>query len=282
MKTIDSFTAMKLLDEAEKLPRQELLKLQEERLKELIIYVRNSSPYFRELYKDVPEDFKLSDLPPTRKEELIPRYEDWVTDREIRYKEVLKYIEDSDGSPGFLGKYSALHTSGTTGDPMPMLRDTYHNVIHGAMLRKRLLSTDMAEYMDITKHRRAAVIYADKGASSYNSYLRTIAAHPEYKDNFIVVSTTESSDRILKRIDEHKPEQISGYPSALALLARAQIDGKIDIAPKMVASSAEVMTGETFSLIKEAFGLLIITAPPRGERRQWLRTVRIFILTRTG
>ena len=257
MKTIEMEKAMGLLEEAEKLGREELVALQAERLKELVKFVRENSPYFQELYRDIPEDFVLTDLPATRKEELIPRYNDWVTERGIKREEVLAFTEDPDAGPLFLGKYTALHTSGTTGEPMPLLRDSYHNVIHGAMLKRRLLG-DAAQYMDIKKHRRAAVVYAQKGASSYNSYLRTIAANPGYEDHFIVVSTTEPSDKIIKTIGDFKPEQVSGYPSSLALLAQAQLEGKLDLHLKMVASSAEVMTDEIFDMVKKAFGCVIV------------------------
>ncbi len=257
MKTINEKDAVNLLEEAEKLDRDALKKLQNERLRELVAFVREASPYFKELYRDIPEDFTLTDLPPTGKEELVLRYSDWVTERGIEKQDVLKHLEGSGPVSLFAGKYSALHTSGTTGEPMPMLRDSYHNVIHGAMLKRRLLG-EFAEFMDVKKHRRAAVIFTEKGASSYNSYLRTIAANPGYEDNFIVVSTLEPTGKIIKTLDEFRPEQISGYPSALALLSGAQLDGKMDIHPKMIASSAELMTEDIYYMVKKAFNCRIV------------------------
>ncbi len=125
------------------------------------------------------------------------------------------------------------------------------------MLKRRLLK-DVAEYMDIRKHKRAAVVFTNKGASSYNSYLRTLAANPGYEDNFIVVSTAEPSEKIIKTVGDFNPEALSGYPSSLALLAGAQLDGRLNLHLNMVASSAEVMSDDIFNLVKKAFGCRII------------------------
>lgn len=35
--------------------------LQRKKLKELVSYARERSPFFRELYKDIPEDFAIED-----------------------------------------------------------------------------------------------------------------------------------------------------------------------------------------------------------------------------
>lgn len=42
-------------------------KLQNKRLKELVKYARNNSPYFNKLYININKDYKLQDLPTTNK-----------------------------------------------------------------------------------------------------------------------------------------------------------------------------------------------------------------------
>ena len=258
MKTITAQEAMKLLEEAEKLPGAERRRLQQERLRELVAYVRERSPYFARHYRNIPEDFKLSDLPPTGKAELISQYEDWVTDREVRYGDVLRYLEEGEHKSQFLGRYTALETSGTTGVPMPMLRDSHRNVIHGAMVSRRLLGEEGVEMMDIRKHRRAAVVFANPGASAYSGFLRVRKANPGYENNIIAVSTTEPPETIIRKVNAFQPEVLSGYPSSLALLAVAKKEGRLDIPVKMIASSAEVLTEEIYALLRDAFGCRIV------------------------
>ncbi|MBO4375355.1 MAG: phenylacetate--CoA ligase family protein [Lachnospiraceae bacterium] len=258
MKTITTEEAERLIKEAEKLSRDELKELQNKRLKELVGFVRENSPLFRELYRDIPEDFTITDLPAVRRDELVPRYEDWVTERGIRREEVLKFMEEQEGWEKYLGKYSILHTSGTTSEPMPMLRDDYHNVIHLALMRMRLYGGSMPEVLDLSRYKKLGVIYAHKGVSSYNSYLRQIEAHPEYRDNFVIVSTIEPTEKILKTAQELRPDSLSGYPSALAVLAEAQLQGRISLDIKLVLSSAELMTEGMYATIKKAFNCPVL------------------------
>ena len=257
-KTITTEEAMKLLAEAEQMSREERLELQRERLHELVDEVRQTSPYFRELYKNIPADYTLSDLPMTRKEELVEHYDTWVTDPEATHEKAMEYLEKGVEAGLFLGKYSALHTSGTTGDPMTLLRDSYHNVIHGAMVSRRLLGEAGVDLMNIRKHRRAAVVFADKGASAYSSAQRVKRANPGFEGNMEVFSTTLSSEEIIRGVQAYQPETLSGYPSSLALLATAKNEGKLDVPVRFVVSSAEVMTPELYRLIRDSFDCPVV------------------------
>jgi len=57
---------------------------QRARLAEMVAFARSNSPYYRELYRDLPahvEDPTL--LLVTDKKKLMARFDDWVTDREV-------------------------------------------------------------------------------------------------------------------------------------------------------------------------------------------------------
>lgn len=254
MKTIEMSEAMRLVKEGNMLSKDERIQLQTQRLRELVDYVRENSPYFAEHYEKIPKDYMLTDLPMTRKEELVSRYEEWVTDREIRMDNTQDFL-NTKGRTGvlFLDKYSVIQTSGTTGRPLPMVRDDYHNKIHGAMLSQRLLG-DNAEYLDHTKHKIATVIYVHESASSYNSYLRAKFSAPGYEHNMTAISITESIESIVEKLNEFQPETLTGYASVLVSLALEKKKGNLKISLKMIANSAELLTEEHYQLLKEAFG----------------------------
>ena len=61
----------------------------------------------------------------------LAHYNDWVTDRELTIDKVREYLaRDASDNSLLLGKYTALQTSGSTGEPLTMVRD---------MHRKRLV-----------------------------------------------------------------------------------------------------------------------------------------------
>lgn len=255
MKTIELAEAKRLVAEGGRLPDAERRQLQQQRLRELVAYVREHSPYFARHYADVPADFRLSDLPPTEKPTLLANYDDWVTDRRIHLADVLEYVnrDASKDQSRFLGDYTALRTSGSTGNPLPMVRDDYHNKIHGQLIGQRLLEGANADAMDISKHRRASVIHLSNGASSYGAFLRMKAAHPECADNLLGISVLESVDSIVEKLNDFQPETMAGYPSMMVRLAVEQLQGRLHLSLKHLATSAEMLSEENFHLLREAF-----------------------------
>ena len=255
MKTIELEEARRLVAEGGVLPEAERQKLQQQRLRELVAYVRANSPYFAKHYAGVPDDFKLTDLPVTDKPTLLANYDDWVTDRRIHLQDVLDYVarDASKDQSKLLGEYTALRTSGSSGNPLPMVRDDYHNKIHGQLIAQRLLTGACMDAMDISKHRRASVIHISNGASSYGAFLRMKAAHPEYADNLLGIPVLEPIDSIVAKLNEFQPETMAGYPSIMVQLALEQLQGRLHIKLQHLATSAEMLTEENFYLLKKAF-----------------------------
>ena len=253
MKTIELAEAKRLVAEGGRLPDAERLQLQQQRLRELVAYVREHSPYFARHYADVPADFRLSDLPPTEKPTLLANYDDWVTDRRIHLADVLEYVnrDASKDQSLFLGEYTALRTSGSTGNPLPMVRDDYHNKIHGQLIGQRLL--EGIDALDISKYKQSSVIHLSNGASSYGAFLRMKAAHPECADNLLGISVLESVDAIVEKLNAFQPDTMAGYPSMMVQLAIEQLQGRLHISLKHLATSAETLTEENFNLLREAF-----------------------------
>ena len=93
MKTIELAEARRLVAEGATLPHAERMKLQQQRLRELVNYAKANSPYFAELYANIGDDFKLTDLPVTHKVTLMEHFNDWVTDRRLTREMVEEYVD---------------------------------------------------------------------------------------------------------------------------------------------------------------------------------------------
>ena len=70
MKRTGIFKAMKLCRDYDKMNPEQRQKLRTQRLQEIVRHARENSSYYRELYRDIPETFSLSDLPPTNKKKI--------------------------------------------------------------------------------------------------------------------------------------------------------------------------------------------------------------------
>lgn len=255
MENISMQEAMALLIEAENMDRTARLKLQTERLRKLVSYVREHSDYFRELYGEIDlEQLNTASLPPTQKKELMEHYEQWVTDSEITYSGVMSYLKETKAEQLYLSKYSGLTTSGTSGVPMPMLRDSYHNTIHGAMINRRFISKNISpDIMNPCNSKIASIIYTDPKISSFRSFMKAKKAAGKYADNMQAFSPAMSIKELTRQVGEFNPDMITCYPSALCALALEQKKGNLHLNLKAIACSAEVLTEEMFALFTETF-----------------------------
>ena len=255
MKTIESAKAQQLVAEGMLLSENERKRVQQERLHELVAYSRQHSPYFAKLYANLPEDFRLTDLPYTEKSVLLENYDEWVTDRELNLKVVLDYIGRDESRSGelLLDKYTALRTSGSCGNPMPMVRDDHRNKIHAQLIGQRLCGQMDPDFLNIRKNRVATVIHTSNGASSYEAAKRMLKANPGYEDNFLCLSVLDSIEHIVEELNRFQPDSMTGYPSVLIRLAMEQEKGNLHINLKALASSAEMLSEENFHLIQRAF-----------------------------
>ena len=114
-----------------KLNKSQRLQIQNDRLHQMVDYARANSPLYAELYKDLPENWTLGDLPPLNKRELMARFDEWSTDRSVRMEDLNEYMRDLDHvGCKFHERYLVFTTSGSTGNPLVALcDDTTNNVM---------------------------------------------------------------------------------------------------------------------------------------------------------
>lgn len=255
MKTIELNKARQLVAEGMNLSDTDRKKLQQERLHELVDYARQHSPYLAKLYAHLPEQYSLTDLPITQKAELLNHYNDWVTDRDLDIEKVMSYVcrDASHANELLLGKYTALKTSGSSGNPLPMVRDDHRNKIHAQLIAQRLCGHMDPDFMNIRKNKVATVIHTSNGASSYEAARRRLQANPGYEHNYLCLSVLDSIEHIVEELNRFQPDNMTGYPSVLVQLALEQLKGNLKIQLKAMASSAEMLSEENFYLLQKAF-----------------------------
>jgi phenylacetate-coenzyme A ligase PaaK-like adenylate-forming protein len=113
---------------------------QRTRLAEIVAYARAHSPYYRKRYKDLPdrvEDPTL--LPVSSKKELMAKFDDWVTDRDVTIEKVRAFMSN----PHLIGQrlldtYTPLTTSGTTGTPGVFVLDDYTMAVTNVLVLRML------------------------------------------------------------------------------------------------------------------------------------------------
>lgn len=259
MNNITYEEAIQLVKEAEEMTREELKALQAERLSKLVAYARKNSKVYNELYKQLPENPKLEQLPSVTKMELTSRIEDWICDPEFKTENLEEYLGNTDNlTKKFMGKYNVLTTSGTTGVPLKKIRDERHINVNAALVHSRFYNGGVfKEVKEVInpKSKFASVLATGGFHSAYISFEKTKKMLEEQGiyNTMLLLSINEPLDYMVEKLNEFQPEVLTGYPSALDVLSYEQKEGRLKIKPKAIACSAEQLTESTWENLKDRF-----------------------------
>lgn len=262
MKKIGILKAMKLCKDYEKLGMEERKTLREKRLKDMVEWARKNSPYYAKLYKDVPEDFELTDLPSVNKQELMKNWNDWITDRQITLADVEKFMEDMNNiGRKIKKKYMVFTTSGSTGNPLVSICDSTTNNVMGGISASRSYARkeDLAAFMK--KGKKSIGVFANEGFYLGNSSIRSrLNKMPWKKRQMAVSSALYPIDKIVQQLNEFQPAMLGGYPSNLELLIDEVKEGRLTISPVIIMTGGEYLSDSLRKRLAETFQCYVQTS----------------------
>lgn len=238
---------------------------QRERLAAMVDFARARSPYYRELYRALPE--RVEDpalLPVTRKETLMARFDDWVTDPEATLDRVRDFIADpARVGETFLGKYLVSTTSGTTGHRgVFLLDDRAAAVVRALSLRavRRTLTPSRTARMLAHRMRSAHVVATSGHLAAYAVIARSRAVGRLHARGSRVLSVHSPLPELVDQLNRYRPVLLSGYATVIALLAGEQLAGRLRIAPAVVSLVAEGLGDREHRRIRSAFGAHVVNS----------------------
>ncbi|RKR19340.1 phenylacetate--CoA ligase family protein [Arthrobacter oryzae] len=246
---------------AERASQEAIARRQHERLAGLVEYARSASPFYRRLYRDVPETLTdLRELPPVGKRELMENFDDWVTDPHITLaglKEEL--LGDPSRIGGFYrGHYLVMTTSGTTGEPAVLVQDRNTWLVANLLARireRRTLVTAKEARAFLRRGLRAAALIAD--GDHFAGVVLTENARrrsPHIARRVRVFSVLRRLPDLVAELNDFQPTMLYGYPSAMLQLAAEQKSGRLRIRPVLAIASGEGLTAKGAADIEAALG----------------------------
>jgi phenylacetate-coenzyme A ligase PaaK-like adenylate-forming protein len=241
----------------DKRPREKNLNISGKRMRDLVDYARKNSPFYKELYAGISEDFKLADLPPVTKPQMMASFDDILTDRSISMKKIEEFTSDLDNIGHKIdGKYLVFKTSGSTGVPAVILYDDDAIDVSSAVAAFRTFARQ-EDFKSFMKHgKKTAGVFADYGfylACGMSKYLQLKMPRQKTKIN---INVNAPEDEIISKLNEFQPAMLSGYPSNLALLADF---AELDIHPDVVITGGELLTDEIRNKLEKRFGCYVQT-----------------------
>ncbi|MBO4207825.1 phenylacetate--CoA ligase family protein [Micromonospora echinofusca] len=217
---------------------------QRARLTAMVRHARARSPYYRELYRDLPAHVAdVGLLPVTTKRELMARFDDWVTDPAVTLDAARAFIDDpSRVGDLLLGRYRVGTSSGSTGVRGIFLFDDRSTAVTSAMALRafgRWLSwTDLARV--VAGGARVASLLATGGHFGSSTVLpRRSDGRRVGAGRLRVFSVFDPMPELVAELNRFRPNILIGYAGLIAMLAGEQEAGRLRISPTLVMLGAE-------------------------------------------
>ena len=238
--------------ERERWPRERLLAHQRERFASLVAHASAASPFYRALYGGpiAARDVRLDALPPVTKTTMMEGLDDFFPDRRLTRAALEAHLAGLGGDDAFfLGEYRVMASSGSSGRKGIYVYDrpAWRSFLAGAMR-----FTGIAGLRPRLPRPRVAWVAAPDAKHMTRRGTASLSLGPFRS---LSLSAAQPLGELTAALDRFRPEALNGYPSALAMLATEQLEGRLHIAPRTIATSSEVRTPEMTGRIRAAWGV---------------------------
>lgn len=233
-----------------------------QRFHRLVRHAAANSPYYAALIEERNIDVGSCthlDFPVLDKKTLMANFDDIVTDRRISKQVVADFLShSSDPAERLFGKYTVLHTSGTSGevgyflttgaDARRMSRGAFRRQGSGAWRRRG--GSRRSRF-----HRARLAFYGATGGH-YAGVTAVAKMQHGLLKLFIKAEAFEVNlplSDVLEELNEFSPDVLLGYTTALKILAQEQQAGRLQIHPANIIASGETATGNDLKYLSAAF-----------------------------
>lgn len=250
-------------------PPEKVAHLRKRRLRRLVQIAAARSPFYANRFRNINLDhFELSQLPPTTKQDLLARFDEAVTDPNVRRSDVDHYLKNSDNlGRYYLGRYAVSETSGSQGQPLPILQDRQGLQVLFAIMVGRANAFSRPGLLEgirrLSNPARLAIVTLRRGFYPSGAAFDFMSEFVKPFVRILRLSSTQTD--LIERLNEFQPHVVIGYASTLDILA-LQTD-RLRLSPNLgqVGSTSERLSGAAKQRIRTAFGVPVIDHYGTGE-----------------
>ncbi len=251
---------LSILQKNTRLTETQMKKLQNEKLRTLLHFVWEYSPFYRNAFeragitKEQLDCLPLSAFPVMDKTDLMEHFDEIITVSDLCQEDLRRFDAETaaDRTP-YQGKYHVIHSSGSTGKPAYFLydEDAWHTMLLG-IIRGALWRMPMAQILKLLAGRPRILYIAATdgrygGAMAVGDGIDGVGARQMYLD-----IKTPLEDWV-RNVHRFKPNIIIGYPSAIKILAELVEEGQVQVKIKRVISCGEPLSSGLRFFLEQTF-----------------------------
>ncbi len=243
----------------------DIARRQATRLRKMLALAQRSSVVYRERLKGKSlhrgESDLLSGIPVVTREELMQRFDDWVTDPRLKLDELRAFTADPTriGEP-YLGRYVVWESSGTGGQPGMFVQNGEAMAVYDALeALRRSAPRPLARWMDpLCLSERTAFVGATSGHfASYVTLERLRRLNPWMAQTTRSFSILQSTNALVSSLNAFNPTVIATYPTAAALLADEAEKGNLQVNLREIWTGGECLSPTVRERLKQVMGCTV-------------------------
>lgn len=229
--------------------REDILKLQDKKLKSILKYAYNHSDYYHRTFEDAGITEKNIDylpinaFPTIDKQQFIKHFEEIVTEDHLTQTDLQKFDEErSLDEKSYANKYHLVHSSGSTGKPSYFIYDNkaWNQMLVG-IIRAALWNMGMLEIIKLLAN-GPRIIYIAATEGRYGGAMAVGAGIEGVHAKQLFLDINQPVSDWIKSVQEFQPNIIIGYPSAIKILAELVDKREVDINVIRVISCGEPLS----------------------------------------
>lgn len=236
-----------------------ILRRQRERLADAVAHARTNAPFYRKLYRDLPD--RVTDptlLPVTDKKLLMANFDAAVTDAAVTRAKVEEFVADPEraGLPFTEAGHLVATTSGTSGVRGLFVLDERNARVIFGLGRRSNSDLGPREVLRLLARRgRTALIAAPPGHFyTHASSARLRRERPRLARMVRMFSIERPLPELVAELNAYRPAALGGFVSSMIMLAAEQEAGRLAIDPVLVLPGGETVTDQVRTRIESAFG----------------------------
>lgn len=235
---------------------------QQSRLSMLLAAAQQDSPFYREhLRGAVPGITPLRELPSVSRQALMGRFDDWVTDPQLKLSDLRAFTADPERiGQDYLGEYLVWESSGTSHEPGIFVQNARTMAVYDALeVVRRSAPRPAQRWLDpLALTERIAFVGATSGHfASAVSMQRLRELNPWLAPFMRSISILQSTRRLVEALNAFAPTVIATYPTVAALLADEADRGALHFAPKEVWTGGETLSSTVRQRLVRALGCAV-------------------------
>jgi len=238
---------------------QALALAQQQRVRAVLTMARARSVVYGERLRGLPDDASaLTRMAPVARDELMQRFDDWVTDPALRLDELRAFTADPAriGDP-YLDRYLIWESSGTSGAPGVFVQDAAALAVYDALetLRRRPDNSLRRLFDPMGLTERLAFVGATNGHFASQINVQRLARLQSWRASSIrSFSILQPMDRLVAELNAFAPTVIATYPTAALVLAEQVQRGRLTVPVREIWTGGETLGQTARARIAQAFG----------------------------